>query len=140
MLARLTGAVVAVLWLTCTAIAQPADDDRYKSWGNRGTGFVAVREPRWGVGGGALASWYGPGFHGRRTASGERFDQNALTFAHRSLPFNSLVRFHHKGRSAVCRLNDRGPAKWTGRDYDLSRGCANAIGMKGVKRVGVGRI
>ena len=76
------------------------------------------------------ASWYGPGFHGRRTASGEKFNQNALTAAHRSLPFGTKVRVTNmrNGRSVIVRINDRGPFSG-GRIIDLSRGAARAIGM-----------
>src|SRR5262245_45135938 len=58
-----------------------------------------------------IASWYGRSFHGRRTASGERFDQNALTAAHRSLPFGTRVRVTHleSGRSVIVTITDRGP-------------------------------
>ena len=55
----------------------------------------------------AIATWYGPGFHGKKTASGERFNQNALTAAHRTLPFGTQVRVTHKGRSVVVRIDDR---------------------------------
>ena len=77
-----------------------------------------------------IASWYGPGFHGRRSASGERFNQNALTAAHRYLPFGTRVRVTNlnNGRSVVVRINDRGP--YSGRRIiDLSAGAARAIGM-----------
>ncbi|MGB0563463.1 MAG: septal ring lytic transglycosylase RlpA family protein [Spirulinaceae cyanobacterium] len=78
------------------------------------------------------ASWYGPGFHGRRTANGERFNQNAMTAAHRTLPFGTQVRVTNlnNGRSAIVRINDRGPFIG-GRVIDLSRGAASAIGMLG---------
>jgi rare lipoprotein A (peptidoglycan hydrolase) len=82
----------------------------------------------------AVASWYGPGFHGRRTASGERFNQHAMTAAHRTLPFGTLVRVTHKGRSVVVRINDRGPFI-RGRSLDLSKGAARQIGCAGVCRV-----
>jgi rare lipoprotein A len=77
-----------------------------------------------------MASWYGPGFHGRRTANGERFNQYALTAAHRSLPFGTKVRVTNKrnGRSVIVRINDRGPFAH-GRIIDLSKGAANAIGL-----------
>ncbi|WP_262422416.1 septal ring lytic transglycosylase RlpA family protein [Brevundimonas denitrificans] len=60
------------------------------------------------------ASWYGPGFHGRPTATGERFDENALTAAHKTLPLPGLVEVTNlaNGRSAILRLNDRGRS-WT---------------------------
>lgn len=81
-----------------------------------------------------LASWYGPGFHGRRSASGERFNQYALTAAHRSLPFGTRVKVTHKGRSVIVRINDRGPFI-RGRSLDLSKGAARRIGCAGVCRV-----
>lgn len=87
-----------------------------------------------------MASWYGPGFHGNRSASGEVFDQNALTAAHRTLPFGTQVRVTNlnTGQSVVVRINDRGPFSG-GRIIDLSRGAAGEIGMisSGVARVRV---
>ena len=79
-----------------------------------------------------VASWYGPGFHGRRSASGERFNQNALTAAHRTLPFGTQVRVTNlrNGHSVVVRINDRGPFT-RGRVIDLSRAAAGALGMLG---------
>ena len=76
------------------------------------------------------ASWYGPGFHGRRTANGERFNQNAYTAAHRSLPFGTKVRVTNlnNGRSVTVRINDRGPFI-RGRIIDLAAGAAKAIGL-----------
>ena len=82
----------------------------------------------------AVASWYGPGFHGRRTASGERFNQHAMTAAHRTLPFGTRVKVTYKGRSVVVRINDRGPFI-RGRSLDLSKGAARQIGCAGVCRV-----
>lgn len=85
-----------------------------------------------------MASWYGPGFAGRLTASGEIFDPNDLTAAHRTLPFGTRVRVTNlrNGRSVVVRINDRGPFK-AGRVIDLSRAAAEAIGLvtAGVARV-----
>lgn len=83
-----------------------------------------------------VASWYGPGFNGRRTANGERFNQWAMTAAHRTLPFGTLVRVTHKGRSVTVRINDRGPFV-RGRTIDLSKGAAKRIGCHGVCRVHV---
>lgn len=85
-----------------------------------------------------MASWYGPGFAGRRTANGEVFDPSQLTAAHRELPFNTLVRVTNEtnGRNVVVRINDRGPFKG-GRIIDLSRAGAEAIGMVGA---GVARV
>jgi rare lipoprotein A len=77
-----------------------------------------------------LASWYGPGFHGAQTASGEHFNQNDMTAAHRTLPFGTKVRVTNvnNGRSVVVRINDRGPFTG-GRVIDLSAAAAQAIGM-----------
>lgn len=77
-----------------------------------------------------IASWYGRQFHGRPTASGERFDMHALTAAHRSLPMNCYVRVTNKdnGKSVVVRINDRGPFHGN-RVLDLSYGAAKAIGI-----------
>lgn len=77
-----------------------------------------------------LASWYGPGFHGAQTASGEYFNQNDMTAAHRTLPFGTKVRVTNvnNGRSVVVRINDRGPFSG-GRVIDLSAAAAQAIGM-----------
>lgn len=79
-----------------------------------------------------VASYYGRRFHGRLTANGERFNMNALTAAHRTLPFGSRVRVTNprNGRSVVVRINDRGPFI-RGRQIDLSRAAAEQIGMIG---------
>jgi rare lipoprotein A len=76
------------------------------------------------------ASWYGPGFHGRRTANGERFNQYAMTAAHKSLPFGTRMRVTNlvNGRSVIVRINDRGPFI-PGRVLDLSQGAAQEIGI-----------
>ena len=84
------------------------------------------------------ASWYGPKFHGRLTANGEIYDQMALTAAHKSLKFGTLLKVTNpkNGRSVIVRINDRGPYI-EGRDLDLSKGAAIELGMlsKGVARV-----
>ncbi len=87
-----------------------------------------------------IASWYGPGFHGKRTANGEIFDQNKLTAAHPTLPLPSYVRVTNleNGRAINLRVNDRGPfAK--GRIIDVSRRAAQLLGFaaKGTARVRV---
>ncbi|WP_441969065.1 septal ring lytic transglycosylase RlpA family protein [Microvirga sp. 2MCAF38] len=76
------------------------------------------------------ASWYGPGFHGRRTASGESFNSNAMTAAHRTLPFGTKLRVvnERNGRSVVVRVNDRGPFI-RGRIIDLAKGPAQELGV-----------
>ena len=89
--------------------------------------------PEPGVGkplGGGMASYYADQFHGRRTASGERFDMGALTAAHRTLPFGSKVRVTNpaNGKSVVVRINDRGPFT-RGRTIDVSRAAAERLGL-----------
>lgn len=79
-----------------------------------------------------VASWYGPGFHGNKTANGERYDMHKLTAAHRTLPLGSIavVKSTTTGRHVTVRINDRGPfAK--GRILDLSLAGAQALGMTG---------
>jgi rare lipoprotein A len=77
-----------------------------------------------------MASWYGPGFDGNQSASGEIFNANDLTAAHPSLPFGTLVRVVNmdNGQSVVVRINDRGPYA-DGRIIDVSAGAADMIGM-----------
>ena len=79
-----------------------------------------------------IASWYGPGYHGRRTSSGEVFDQEAMTAAHVSFAFGTQVKVTllSTGRSVVVRINDRFPSH-KGRVIDLSRGAARRIGLLG---------
>ena len=81
------------------------------------------------------ASWYG---HGQQTASGERFNTNALTAAHKHLPFGTRVTVTNRsnGRSVQVRINDRGPFV-RGRCIDLSHAAARAIGMDGLALVNV---
>ncbi len=82
-----------------------------------------------------MASFYG-NESGSKTASGQRFNQNAMTCAHRSLPFGTKLRVSHGGQSVVVTVNDRGPFI-RGRVLDLSTGAARAIGLT---RSGVGRV
>lgn len=82
-----------------------------------------------------MASYYG-NESGSRTASGQRFNQNAMTAAHRSLPFGTKLRVTHGGSSVIVTINDRGPFI-RGRVLDLSTGAARAIGLTGA---GVGRV
>ena len=79
-----------------------------------------------------VASWYGEPFHGRTTASGETYDMNDLTCAHRTLPFGTRlhVRNLENGRTVVVRVNDRGPFV-KDRIVDLSRRAARELGMIG---------
>ena len=90
-----------------------------------------------------LASWYGRQFHGRKTASGDTFDMNGLTAAHRSLPLNCYVKVTNKsnGKSVVVKVNDRGPFHGN-RVMDLSYGAAKQLGItsKGVGNVSIERV
>ena len=84
--------------------------------------------PNWEESG--QASWYGPGFHGKRTSSGARFDQNALTAAHDTLPLGTKIRVttQETGRSVVVTITDRLPPKWL-RIIDVSRAAAARLGI-----------
>jgi rare lipoprotein A len=82
-----------------------------------------------------MASYYG-NESGSKTASGQRFNQNAMTAAHRTLPFGTKLRVTHGGQSVVVTINDRGPFV-RGRVLDLSTGAARAIGLTSA---GVGRV
>ncbi len=81
----------------------------------------------------AMTSWYGGGPRSlepnSHTASGERFNKWGLTAAHRTLPLGTRLLLTHRGRSVVVRVNDRGPAAWTGRSLDVSRGAATQLGL-----------
>lgn len=80
-----------------------------------------------------VASWYESG---HTTANGEAFDPDGLTCAHKTLPFNTYLKVTYKGRSATCRVNDRGPFI-KGRHLDLSRGMKDALRFDGVQTVQV---
>jgi len=104
-------------------------------------GNSSWRDANASIGGGSgrsfsgMASYYG-NESGSKTASGARFNQNAMTCAHRSLPFGTKLRVTHGGRSVVVTVNDRGPFI-RGRVLDLSTGAARAVGLTSA---GVGRI
>lgn len=84
------------------------------------------------------ASWYGPGFNGKKTASGQQFNQNAMTAAHKTLPFGTVVKVtdQRTGKSIKVTINDRGPFH-KGRIIDLS---AAAAAKLGTKQAGVGSV
>lgn len=83
---------------------------------------------------GIWTTWYGTE-SGNRTANGEKFDGTGLTAAHRSYAFGTKLRVTYDGKSVVVRVNDRGPAKWTGNQLDLSKAAAKRIGMIRAGRV-----
>jgi rare lipoprotein A (peptidoglycan hydrolase) len=98
----------------------------------RGYAFPPPEAPAVGTVAEGVASWYGPGYDGKRTSSGEVFDQDALTAAHPTWAFGTRARVTllSTGRSVVVRINDRFPSH-KGRLIDLSRGAARAIGLIG---------
>ncbi|MCF8243043.1 MAG: septal ring lytic transglycosylase RlpA family protein [Melioribacteraceae bacterium] len=89
------------------------------------------------------ASWYGPKFHGKVTANGEIYNQMALTAAHKSLPFGTMLRLTNEknGKSVIVRINDRGPYI-KGRQIDLSKAAAIELGAieRGVVKVKVEKL
>ncbi len=107
----------AVLYQGCTTVPRPV---------NRFPGYPIGFVER------GMASWYGPGFHGNKTANGERYDMYKLTAAHRTLPLGSVAVVHSltSGRHVTVRINDRGPFA-RGRILDLSLAGAQALGMVG---------
>jgi rare lipoprotein A len=117
-------------WMLFAAMAVLSGCSTTPDRGRTGSDAAApARSPGVEVGRGR-ASWYGPGFHGKRTASGERFDMNELTAAHRTLPFGTRVRVRNiqNGREVVVRINDRGPLI-RDRIIDLSRAAAAALDL-----------
>ncbi|MDU3041691.1 septal ring lytic transglycosylase RlpA family protein [Bradyrhizobium sp.] len=120
--------------------AQPAADSFSNGWLSNGSSWMnanASVTPTSGTGRtfSGMASYYG-NESGSRTASGQRMNANAMTCAHRSLPFGTKLRVTHGGQSVIVTVNDRGPFI-RGRVLDLSTGAARAIGLT---RAGVGRV
>jgi rare lipoprotein A len=97
---------------------------------DRAVGRAPATAERGGYSQTGTASWYGGAFHGRRTASGERFDKREMTVAHRTLPMGSRIEITNlkNGRTVVARVNDRGPFT-KGRLVDVSKACAEALGF-----------
>ena len=135
--------VIFVLLSGCASLAPSGSvslyEGRYDRYGGVKSRVGGDRAPTTpnasGKGNGELegvASWYGPGFHGRRTANGEIYNMNIMTAAHKTLPFDTIVRVTNldNGLSVVVRINDRGPFV-KGRIIDLSRSAAEEIGMIG---------
>ena len=107
----------------CTSVPTPRAQEQSVPGADQPSGAPVVLEQ-------GRASWYGLAFHGRKTANGEKFDMNAMTAAHPTLPFGTrvLVRNPSNGRSVIVRINDRGPYAG-GRIIDLSFAAARAIGI-----------
>jgi hypothetical protein len=85
---------------------------------------------------GAVASWYGPGFWGRKTACGIRLRKRTVGVAHKTLPCGTQVEMYYRGKVATVPVIDRGPFK-KGRDWDLTQAAAKRLGVKATVRVGV---
>ncbi len=116
----------------------PASEGFSNGWSSNGSWMnsnAAITPSSTGRSFSGLASYYG-NESGSRTASGQRMNANAMTCAHRSLPFGTKLRVTHGGQSVVVTVNDRGPFI-RGRVLDLSTGAARAIGLT---RAGVGRV
>ena len=135
----LTFSVTAIFWATKVSSADENIDSTYEYIAET-TQINSAIEIDFVKKGSMIASWYGPNFHGKQTANTEIFNQKAFTAAHKTLPFGTMLRITNprNGKQIVVRINDRGPYI-SGRDIDLSRGAAEALGMveKGVIRVEV---
>ena len=131
--------------LCCALLAGCGGRSSWRKGGVRGTKPYTVRGKTYyplksahGFVEEGVASWYGPGFHGRTTANGERYNQYAMTAAHKLLPLGTQVRVTHlgNGRSVIVRINDRGPFVGD-RVIDLSRAAASRLQILGP---GTGRV
>lgn len=132
---RLALALLAAIGLVACAAPQPEPAAPEPVARQLPAREPAAREPAFreeaNAGQRGTASYYGPGFHGRRTASGERFDRNAPTAAHRTLPLGTVARVTNleNGESETVTINDRGPYVG-GRVIDVSEGVADRLGMR----------
>ncbi len=121
-LRSLFSAILVSLGLSALTVLSGCAGSRMSRHSHRPLETVVLQE--------GTASWYGPGFHGRKTASGERFNQKDMTCAHRTLPFGTYLKVVNleNDQSVVVRVNDRGPFK-KGRIVDLSKGAAKEIDL-----------
>lgn len=139
---KILGTVAAVLVLAACSSSPDTSAGAKRQTGHPYSVNGAINVPREEPGYAAvgIASWYGKRYHGRRTASGEIFDMNSATAAHPTLPFGTRVRVTNleNGRSAVLKINDRGPFVRR-RIIDVSRSAARALGFvqQGTARVRV---
>lgn len=141
---KLAAAVLLILGLSACASEQARSRGPRADWPGGGESYTVKGENYKVMNTGrgyyqeGKASWYGREAHGRKTASGERFNMHKMTAAHRELPFETwaVVRNMDNGREVAVRINDRGPFHKT-RIIDLSRAAAKKIGLDGVGRVSV---
>jgi rare lipoprotein A len=132
---RAAGSLVAILLLAaCGSTTSGGGTDGRSSYKVGGTyvigGQVYTPDENYRYNESGMASWYGPGFHGKRTANGEAYDQHAMTAAHRTLPMPSVVRVTNldNGSTVILRVNDRGPFAHN-RILDVSRAAAERLDM-----------
>lgn len=128
---RFFGCFVVLIVLTGCGGGSKAYKVNTKPYTVAGTTYYPLKTAK-GFSETGVASWYGKKFHGRKTASGERYNQNKMTAAHRTLPFGTRVRVKNRdnGKSVVVTINDRGPFK-KGRVIDVSRAAAKNLDMIG---------
>ena len=129
---RVSCSVILMLFLVATSACGRKDVKRNGEIKMRGEKPVSASDRKPGARlQNGTASWYGKKYHGRKTANGERYDMWAMTAAHKSLEFGTLVKVVNKdnGQSVIVRINDRGPFI-RGRIIDLSRGAAREIGLE----------
>ena len=119
---------------TMTRAAVRADAPLPKPVVRRSAGSAVSRSAASGGWSTARASWYGPGFYGRKTASGAVLTEGMMNVAHRSLAFGTRIQFEYNGRTCTAVVNDRGPYAG-GRTFDLGPGTAQALGFGGVGTV-----
>ena len=122
------GLLLAACSSTPEPVAERSASAKGRPYTVRGVTYQVRAQPGYDVVG--IASWYGPGFHGKTTANGERYDMHGLTAAHKTLPFGTKVRVTNlaNDRSLVVRINDRGPFV-KGRIIDLSKRAAERLGF-----------
>lgn len=128
----MTRAARVVVALFAASLAACASNPKLKASPKPKMPMATRPAPRIGTTDEGTASWYGPGYNGKRTACGDRFDQDALTAAHGAYPCDTKVRVTllSTGKSVVVRINDLFP-NHKGRLIDLSRGAAKQIGLLG---------
>ena len=127
--------VIALLFLAtflcgCAATPSLVKLDRFKGYIIKGKTYHPMKIVKVGYKQDGVASWYGPGFHGRKTASGEVYDMNEMTAAHSELPLNTLLKVTNLNnrRQVIVRVNDRGPFVGD-RVIDMSFAAAQDLGM-----------
>lgn len=133
MIRQLSTTLILALFLSACGSAAPEPRRAGQQVGQpyriNGVRYVPRTDPDYDQVG--MASWYGPGFHGKQTASGKRYDMNAMTAAHTTLPFGTRIRVTNleNDRSVVLTVNDRGPFV-KGRIVDVSRKASERLGFK----------